>query len=214
MKRTNVQDERRSSRLVSWFIRFSHRRQVYGLPVAVWGNDPLDPVVEKIRDAVGFVRDHDARAFRELANHTRGIFVFGTTGGDAAEWWRDEGLIVLKPEYASDPGTTWPAIAVILVHEAAHAWLERRGFVYAVERRARLEGVCNRRALRLARRLPDAEDLVVWLKGERQPEELSDEAFHQRAVAELVRLGMPPWLVRQMEFWSKRLGRLTRACSG
>jgi len=56
---------------------------------------------EKLRHALEFVRYHDRRAFDELAVHTRGIFVFGTTIGSAAQWWRDEKLVVLQSEYAA-----------------------------------------------------------------------------------------------------------------
>src|SRR5262245_47208244 len=217
MKQTRLPQRRRRSRLLSWIIRFSDRRQIHGLQVAVLEKDPksVEAVFGKIGEALGLVRHHDARAFNELVSHTRGVFVFGTTGGDAAEWWRDEGLVVMQPEYASDANASPLALAVILVHEATHAWLERRGFEYAVDRRARLERICDRRALRLARRLPDAEYLVSWLQQEQRPREhLADEAFHQRAVAELLRLGAPLWFVRQMDLWSKRWYRLTPACSG
>jgi hypothetical protein len=213
MNGINTVRRRHPSRLLSWFIRFSHRREIHGLRVAVFEkNAALESVFDKIREALELVRSHDARAFRELVEHTGGIFVFGTTGGDAAEWWRDESLIVLEPEYAADPTTTSRALAVIFVHETTHAWLERRGFEYAVDRRMRLERICDRRALRLARRLPDSEYLVTWLEQEPRPaEELTDEAFHQRAVAQLVRLGMPRWLLRQMEAWSKRWYRMRGA---
>lgn len=205
-----VPREPRPSRLLSWAIRFSARRQIQGLPVAVWERQHVESIEEKLRAALEFVRYHDRRAFDELDKHTCGIFVFGTTVGSAAQWWRDEKLVILQSEYAIAPSTTSLALAVILVHEATHAWLERRGFEYATERRARLERICNRRALRLARRLPNAEYLVSWLQQEPREDRLTDEVFHQRAIAELVRLGLPLWVVQQLETWSKRVNRLTR----
>jgi hypothetical protein len=214
MKQTAVPQQRRSSRLLSWVIHFSAHRRIHGVPVAVWERQHLESIDDKVRDALESVRQHDRRAFDELAEHTHGIFVFGTTTGSAAQWWRDEKLVVLQSEYAAATSTTSPALAVILVHEATHAWLERRGFKYTTERRVRLERICNRRALRLARRLPSAGYLVSWLQQEPHAERLTDEAFRQRAIAELVRLGLPRWLVQQMDTWSKRLRILTRGCSG
>ena len=214
MKRPTEPQRQRSSRLLSWAVRFSAHRQIDGLPVAVWERRHVGSIEEKLRHALEFVRYHDRRAFDELAVHTRGIFVFGTTIGSAAQWWRDEKLVVLQSEYAAAASTTSVALAVILVHEATHAWLERTGFQYVTEQRARLERICNRRALRLARRLPNAEYLASWLQQEPREDRLTDEAFHQRAIAELVRLGLPLWFVQQLETWSKRRRRLTRACSG
>ncbi len=176
-------------------------------------NDPqtLEPVFDKMRDALDLMRRHDTRAFNELVNSTRGIFVFGTILGGAAEYWRDETLIVLQSEYTSGATATPQALAVILVHEATHVWLERRGFEYAARRRTRLEGICNRRALRLAKRLPDADYLANWLRQGLLEEHLTDEAFQKQAVAELVRLGVPSWLLRHLQVWSRRWQRLTRA---
>src|SRR5262249_733466 len=156
----------------------------YGLRVAMWEKNAatLESLFDKIREALELVRSHDARAFRELLEHTSGIIVFGTTGGDAAERWREAALIVFHSESGANTTTTARALAVIFVHETTHAWLERRGFDYTADRRARLERICDRRALRLARRIPDSEDLVNWLEHEPRPaEELTDEAFHQRA---------------------------------
>jgi hypothetical protein len=214
MKQPAVPEQRHPSRLLSWTLRFSVHRQIHGLPVAVWERQHLESVEAKLRDAIDFVRLHDRRAFDELAEHTHGIWVFGTTVGSAAQWWRDENLVVLQSEYAAATSTTSLALAVILVHEATHAWLERRGFEYTTERRVRLEKICNRRALRLARRLPNAEYLAAWLEQEPREDRLTDEVFHQRAIAELVRLGLPLWFVQNLETWSKRLRRLTRGCSG
>jgi len=197
---------RQRSRLF-WPLWLSARRRIEDVPVAVWERKDVAVIEERLRSALALVRHHDRRAFDELATHTCGIFVFATTGGSAAQWWRNERLVVLQSEYAAAASTTSRALAVILVHETTHAWLERMGFEYAAERRARLERICNRRALRLARRLPNADHLVTWLQREIPPDRLTDEAFHQRAVAELVRLGLPPWLAHGLDAWAKRLHR-------
>jgi hypothetical protein len=201
---------------LAWIIKHSERRHMHGLPVALASSLPTsDEAFAKLSEALELVRRHDARAFRELVDHTRGVFVFATTGGDAAEWWRDEGLVVLSDEYVTDESTASRDLAVVLVHEATHVWLERHGFEYTIDRRTRLEEMCHRRELRLARRLPDAEELVGSLVHELRPGEryFTDEAFYQRAVAQAVRQGVPAWLVRQIELWSRIVHRLSSAWS-
>jgi hypothetical protein len=171
-------------------------------------------IFSQLDSALKLLRRYDPRAHDALRKETGGIFVFGTAGV-YAEWWRDERLIVMQPEYISDPATSPADVAATLVHEATHAWLERVGFQYTTQRRARLESICFRRELRFARRVPDAGDLVARLEQQLtcDPEYLTDEAFRERAVAELQRLGVPNWLFRMMEGCSRRLHRLTSAWS-
>src|SRR2546427_9194317 len=45
------------------------------------------------------------------------------------------------------PQTSAARLASTLVHEATHARLDRLGFRYAAERRARIEGICFRREI-------------------------------------------------------------------
>jgi len=172
----------RPSRLTLWMGRFSERRVLHGLPVTISeGSAVVEPLFEKLRDALDFIRQHDARALDELINHTDGVFVFGTTGGFPAEWWRDERLVVLQREHVCDKATVSTDLAVTLAHEATHVWLERLGFVYAADRRVRIEAICNRRSLRLARRLPNSEQLVRSVEQRLQlgPEYLTDRAMER-----------------------------------
>jgi hypothetical protein len=201
--------------LLARIISHSERRDFEGIPVAVEGSQMESSGVAfgKIHSGLEFVRRHDARAFRELRDHTRGVFVFTTMGGDSAEWWSDAGLVVFSDEYVSDASTTAQILSTVLVHEATHVWLGRHGFEYTADRRVRLEGICIRRELRLARRLPDADELVASLTEQGRLDEryFTDEAFRARRLAQIVHLGVPAWMVRQLDLWSNRLRRVRSA---
>lgn len=165
-----------------------------------------------MESARALLSEYNLRALETLQKQTDGVFVFGTAGANA-EWRRDARLVVIQQEYVADFATSPADVAATLVHEATHVSLERLGFHYTAQRRARIEAVCYRRALRFARRLPGASDLVA--KPERQlmrdPVYLTDEAFRGRIIAELRRLGVPNWLVRVIERSSRRLRRLKSA---
>jgi hypothetical protein len=98
--------------------------------------------------------------------------------------------------------------------------LERKGFAYTLERRARIEQACFRRQLAFARRLPDAGDLIAEAEAQlaRPPDWLTPEAFTERKLAkareqldELRTLGAPRLIVKWLE---RRIERRRRAASG
>jgi hypothetical protein len=185
----------------AWLFRRAKSRIVDGIPVGIDLTEAtqFQAILGKLESALELLGRHDPRALAVLRREAAGIFVFATAGAHA-EWWRDVGLVVMQHEYVSDPATSPPEIAATLVHEATHAWLEHLGFQYTVERRARIESICIRRALRFARRLPCGSDLVARLAQQLpvDPHSLTDEAFQRRVRAELERLGVPNWLLQIM----------------
>ena len=161
--------------------------------------------MDRVAAALDFLQQYDPHRLAGLRRDADGIFVF-LTAGALAEWESGARLVVLDERHVLDPQTSAARLASTLVHEATHARLDRLGFRYAAERRARIEGICFRREIAFARRLPEPGDLVPTAERQltREPEYWTDQAFRERTAAELERLGVPSWLVRILERMSRR----------
>jgi len=202
---------RSSIRLLLFFFRTSKHRVVNDIKVAVFRKETA-AILDKVEAALALVLRHDRRAMQVLQRQTNGIFVFGTHGGTYAEWDRDAKMVMLHPEYVSAPVTSTLHLASVLVHEATHAWLENLGFHYALERRRRIEAICFKRQLRFAKHAGGGSELISEIERQlaREPEYLSNEAFRERALNEIERLGMPRRFVIAAERWVNRWRRLKR----
>jgi len=101
-------------------------------------------------------------------------------------------------EFVKSEATSPLDLACALVHEGAHARLERLGIAYDEPRRARIEAVCYRSELALLRRVPDGERLMpeVHRQLERDPAEWSHAGFVSRKRARLRQIKLPEFLVR------------------
>lgn len=171
-------------------------------------------MLKKLEDALDLVLHHDSRAIRVLQEQSDGIFVFGTAGV-YAEWHGRERLVVLQPEYVSAPVTTTVQLASTLVHEATHAWIEKLGFQYSLPHRHRIEAICFKRELRFVRQANGGRELICALEKQLSNDEAcySSEAFRERTLAEIERLGVPRQVVIRIENCVKQWRRLIRYLS-
>lgn len=169
-------------------------------------------MLQKLESAIKLLKHYDTRAGDALQKLTKGIFVFGTAGA-YAQWNRNSQLVLMREEYVTALETSTADVAATLVHEATHAWLEHLGFQYTAPERARIEAICYRRALRFARRLPAATDLVAKIERQltRDPNYLTNDAFRERIIAELKHLGIPDWVVRLLDRSARCFWRLRRS---
>ncbi len=119
------------------------------------------------------------------------------TAGNRAEWVSAARLVRLSDSHVGAPSTSSLEIASMLVHEGAHAWMDRLGIPYTEANRARIEAVCFRSELAFLRRVPGAEDLMAVAERQmtRDPGYWTDAAFTARRVAYLAGLGFPAWLI-------------------
>ena len=74
--------------------------------------------------------------------------------GAAGCWRRDLRAILIDQGFALAPGTTPEDLASLIVHELAHARLERAGFEYVTSARARIERICILAERNFVARLP------------------------------------------------------------
>ena len=196
----------RKVRAWQWLFRKAERRELVGLSVGVLWPPAEDASVVwlKVEQALTILAQNDRRRFDRLRSDADGILVFGTVGA-LAYWVQGARLIVIQWTYAAAADTSPAALASILVHEGAHAWLDRLGFGWQEDRRKRIEAICSRSQIAFARRLPDPGDLIEHAERQLALESshFTDDAFRKQDLSELRELGVPGWLVRFLRLVSR-----------
>ena len=144
----------------------------------------------------------------------RGFLIFGTDSSRAS-YDPEERVCRLGESYLLGATTGASSIAATVVHEATHGWLFDLGIGYSEPIRHRVEQICIRAALQVARKLPDAEDEIDRCQKQLMlgADAYSDESFVRFAGQKLRELGCPEWIVRSV-IWFKRKRTVTVACSG
>lgn len=123
------------------------------------------------------------------------------------------GLCDVSRQYALAETTTPSCLALTLAHEATHGYLGSRGFVYEEHRRKQIEAICLRTEVALARKLPNSAELTAdaVARLNMPPNYWRNEAFAQRDIEHLKKLGAPRWMVDFLERRNARLGQRTAA---
>jgi hypothetical protein len=188
-------------------FRFSRTRAYLGLTVAAFEPVASDAETQfaKIVAALDLIATHHPRTIDRLRDDTDGILVFGTKSY-TGQWMEDARLVFLAEEPVLDPSTPPLTIALILVHEAAHAWLTGRGFEYREDRRVRMEAISVRSEIAFARRVPDSEALLASLERAllRDPSYWTDANFRARERETLVASGVPQWIIDLLDHRGER----------
>jgi hypothetical protein len=114
------------------------------------------------------------------------------------QWESSCGLVRIDIEFLKAKETVPLQIATVLVHEGAHAWLDRMGVDYEVGQRWRIEAVCLRSELSFLRRVPGADWLIEHTQSQlaHGAEDYTDAARLNRRVAKLRQVGVPEPLIR------------------
>jgi hypothetical protein len=155
--------------------------------------EELEVATNKVSEALRLIAIHDPRRFAKLTRDVRRIWVGATY--NRGEWLSKLRMCVLRFEYVVSPDTSPARLALILVHEATHARLDRLGCTYAEKDRAEVERICVRAEIALAERLPDGAPLAENARGRLEfgPEMFTDAAFKARGERALKQLG---WIGR------------------
>ena len=154
-------------------------------------------------DALGVISACDPHRTARIAGDVRGVVVGWVSGADGS-YDAATNLVALDFDFVSRDGATPEQLALVIVHEATHARIERAGIRYEAEWRAHIERTCERAELRLAERLPEPHR--AWYVGHLREslkapaQDYSDEAFVEARMAAAHAAGMPEWLVR----WARK----------
>ena len=115
---------------------------------------PIDDAgLDRILEAIRVIRIHDPVRYRRMVKDVERIWVC-TVSGSVAQFQRKTWMCQLDENFVDSESTTPELLASAIVHEATHARLFRMGFGYDETVRASVEGICLRRELAFAARIP------------------------------------------------------------
>jgi hypothetical protein len=174
-------------------FHFGHRVRAHGFDIRALLPDRQERLrlFPKVADALQLIGTHDQRRFAYLKRDLPRIWVVGLPAA-IASCHAKIGLCALDFDYVVDPATSAGQVAQTLVHEGAHARLARAGIASDETRRPRIERICIRQEIALARLLPGGTDLVVASESRLQyPDAFyATRAYRERELAELRDLGV------------------------
>jgi hypothetical protein len=138
--------------------------------------DDLSPIPEeRLLQSFSLIRDTLPTVYRRLRRDIRSVILLKAGG---PEYWPLTRTIAFKKSVVERAEV--PLLAMTLVHEATHARLWNVGIGYPVKARARIERLCVSAEVRLARELPDAEELESFALAKLKNEWWTDVAVAER----------------------------------
>jgi len=114
----------------------------------------------RIREALRLIQSYSPVRFEHFKRDIQRLWVIGLPTARGS-YVHDHAMCVLDFDYVTGAHTQVEELALTLVHEGTHARLRRRGFGYEEAIRGRIERICTRSELTLARRLPNGAALLV-----------------------------------------------------
>lgn len=157
-------------------IAFSKRQVVGGIEVVVATGDDETPAVNNIRSALQLIQTYLPGVHARIRREVQRILLLKAGG---PEYWPFAQGVALNARIVS--GADIPLLAMLLCHEATHARLWRLGIGYPKDKRDRIERICVKAEVRLARQLPDAVELEEHAMGKLKKEWWREAALVQRA---------------------------------
>lgn len=161
----------------------------------------------RLEEGLNLLRQYSPVRYQRVTRSIRGFLVFGT-GSTRASYDSEVKLCRFGEQFLLAPDTTSASIAATTVHEATHGWLDSLGIGYDERVRHRVEQICIRAALRVAKALPGAYEEVE--RCERQlsltADAFSEASFLQHAVQQLRELGVPEWIIRFLVWFRRKRG--------
>lgn len=191
-------------------LKWRGRTYVHGVPV--WA--PLanrrdkDRILACLTESLDLLQTCAPQRYARVRRLLKGFLIFGTDDVRGS-YLVEERVCRLGDSFVLDSATVASAIAATVVHEATHAWLSDLGVGYEEAIRHRVEHVCIRAALQVARKLPGAQDEVDRCRAQLTltASDFSNLSFVQRDLRRLRELGCPEWIVRAIRWsWRKRFG--------
>ena len=181
-------------------LRLSTTRDFDGLWVGTTESDE-EPIFQRVEEALTIIRLHDPRRYQRLRRDISRIWI-RVLPGPTASFNAAAKACELDPRCVRDATVAAHYLAVVIVHEAAHARIDRY-VPYREDLRHRIEAACCRQELAFCRRVPDTaalqQEIQAWLAELPSKEFWSDSAREQRffdgSLEALRHLGVPQCLL-------------------
>ena len=172
-------------------FRLGRRARIQGFDVRALlpSRTEWQVIKTRIGEALRLIELHSPVRFRHLQRDIRRIWVTGIPSRGV--FVHDYALCLIDFDYAAATDTRTEELALTLVHEGMHARLRRCGFGYEEAIRARIERICIRSELSVARRFSDCSDIIESKEARLgwKDEEWSDETIRRDHFEHLNDLG-------------------------
>ena len=191
-------------------------KQIDGLWVGCYDKRLSAQVFCRMEEGLRLIKQYDPIRYRRLIRDLDRIWIT-LLPGDLGHYRTELKLCALDERYVLAEDTTPDLIASVIVHEATHARLKRRGIGYDEPIQSRVEAVCFRRELAFADKLPNG--IAVRERATRYLDYYTPEKFtlsarrerHDKGSAEALRhLGTPEFLIRAAFATRDLLSRMKR----
>jgi hypothetical protein len=183
-------------------LRFSRSRYLDGLWIGTWETE-AEPILQRIEQALQLIKRNDHIRYDRLLRDLQRVWVLLLPSSIAIFEYRIY-TCAIDTRYCLAETTTPELLAAVIVHEATHARLWRRGIRYEEAQRPRIEEICIRREIAFAAKLPNGEaardkaeqTLALCATGEYWTSAAFRERYIEGGVDILRYMGAPGWLTR------------------
>jgi hypothetical protein len=184
-------------------LRLATSRRVDGLWIGFGGSTRSELVLQRVEEALHLIKKYDLVRYNRLIRDLDRVWVT-MLSGPAGCFDRSIAACKLDQRFVLADTSSPEVIASVIVHEAAHARLQRCGIGYEEDLRGRVEAVCIRRQLAFAAKLPNGQHFrdqaTQYLERCADRSYWTNTSFSERQLAgdlqALHDLGVPDWLVR------------------
>ena len=153
-----------------------------------------------LREALALIATHDPSRYAKMGRDLTGVWARIVPGSIGKFDYRH---FICELDHRFVKTASAEQIASVIVHEATHARLWRRGIEYPEELRSRIEAVCIRRQQAFAARLPAPEltpDIIAEHYATLPVSSWSNTSLDRRhlagSIAALRDLNVPRWIIR------------------
>jgi hypothetical protein len=197
-------------------LRFSKSRYLDGLWIGTWEME-AEPILRRIEEALLLIKRYDRIRYDRLLRDLQRVWVLLLPSSIAIF---EYGIYTceIDTRYCLAETTTPELLAAVIVHEATHARLWRRGIRYEEAQRPRIEEICIRREMAFAVKLPNGEaardkaeqTLALCATGEYWTSAAFRERYIEGGVEILRYVGAPGWLTRIFRWLLLKRGCIRR----
>ena len=184
------------TRSPAWLLRRIFLRSMFrkassnGIEILTLNETDRSDTVEQLRVALTLIAERLPRAYARVSSELRRIIVLPAGG---PEFWEYPRAMVISHSYVDAAPVEY--LAMVILHECAHARLWDLGFPYHPRVRSRIERICVSAELRLAATLPAAEVLSNFALANLEDPWWTTARLAARRRRELTGWGAPAWLM-------------------
>jgi hypothetical protein len=180
-------------------VALSERAKIEGFEVAdvrVGATDTA--LMERVADVIRFVIHTDPRRARRMSQDVQRV-VLMDLGGSAGSYLAAIDACALDPQQVQLQPIE--ATALVLVHEATHARIEKAGIRYDPVMRGRIENICVKQEIAFARRFSGGATYIASAQRALNHPWWSVADERQREDRQLRSLGWPEWAIKLRKFF-------------